>query len=64
MIVIKEGNKAWGKRGIGISSMSSLPASLFTGETFDLDIAVILPKDANLILPIWAFCKQLIILMK
>ncbi len=53
----QRGNKAWGKRGIGISSMSALPASLFTGETFDSNIAVILPKDAKLILPIWAFCK-------
>ena len=53
----QRGNKAWGKHGIGISSMSSLPASLYTGETFDSNIAVILPKDANLILPIWAFCK-------
>jgi hypothetical protein len=52
----QRGNKAWGKYGIGISSMSSLPASLYTGETFDSNIAVILPKESKFLLPIWVFC--------
>jgi len=53
----QRGNKAWGKLGIGISSMSNLPASLFTGETFDSNIAVIVPSNPKLLLPIWTYCQ-------
>ncbi len=54
----QRGNKAWGHKGIGISQMRKLPASLYTGETFDSNIAIIYPKDQSLVLPIWVFCQS------
>jgi len=53
----QRGNRAWGHKGIGISQMRILPVSVYTGETFDSNIAVIFPKDQNLVLPIWAYCQ-------
>jgi hypothetical protein len=54
----QRGNKAWGHMGIGISQMRILPVSLYTGETFDSNIAVIYPKDQSLVLPIWTYCQS------
>ena len=54
----QRGNKAWGYKGIGISQMRVLPVSLYTGETFDSNIAIIYPKDQSLVLPIWAYCQS------
>jgi hypothetical protein len=38
--------------------MSSRPISLYTGETFDSNVAVIIVKDTSLILPIWTYCQS------
>lgn len=48
---------AWGLKGVGISQMSLLPATLTTGECFDNNTAVILPKDPAHLPAIWAFCS-------
>jgi hypothetical protein len=52
----QRGNQAWGRWGIAISQMRSLPASRYFGQKFDSNIAVILPKDSNHIAAIWCFC--------
>ncbi len=54
----QRGNKAWGNRGITISQMRVLPASLYLGETFDSNVAVIYPKGQSLVLPIWLYCRS------
>ncbi len=54
----QRGNRAWGHRGVGISQMRVLPTSLYTGKTFDSNIAIIYPKDQSLVLPIWCFCQS------
>lgn len=54
----QRGNRAWGYKGIGISQMNILPVSLYTGETFDSNIAVIFPKEQFLVLPIWTYCQS------
>ncbi len=53
----QRGNKAWGKYGISISQMRILPVSIYTGETFDSNIAVIYPKEQSLVLPILTYCQ-------
>jgi len=53
----QRGNKAWGKWGISVSQMSSLPISLYTGAKFDSNIAIICPKNQSLVLPIWLYCQ-------
>jgi len=55
---ILAGGMAWGKPGVCISQMGSLPASLFTGQIFDKNAAVILPRDPDLLPAIWAFCSS------
>ncbi|WP_126425787.1 Eco57I restriction-modification methylase domain-containing protein [Brevibacillus marinus] len=54
----QRGNQAWGKIGIAVSQMGNLPVSLYTGAKFDSNIAVILPRDQTLVLPIWLFCQS------
>ena len=45
----QRGNKAWGKKGVGISQMRILPSSIYTGETFDSNIAVIYPENQKIL---------------
>lgn len=54
----RRGNAAWGRWAIGISQMRHLPATITTGEKFDTNIAVILPRISDYFLPIWAYCSS------
>ncbi len=55
----RRGSRAWGKRGIAVSSMGSLPVTVYTGELFDNNTAVIVPRNPEHLPAIWAFCKSL-----
>jgi hypothetical protein len=52
------GQRAWGKRGIAVSQMGKLPVSLYTGELFDNNTAVIVPRNMEELPAIWAFCSS------
>lgn len=52
----QRGNQAWGKRGVFVSRMGDLPSTFYTGELFDQNGAVILPKDEGHVLPILCYC--------
>ncbi|MBO2660810.1 restriction endonuclease subunit M [Shewanella algae] len=52
----QRGNQAWGKKGIFVSRMGSLPSTLYLGDLFDQNGAVILPNDESTVLPITAYC--------
>lgn len=54
----RRGRQAWGKWGIAVSSMGALPVSLYSGDLFDNNVAVILPKDPGDLPAIWAFCTS------
>ena len=54
----QRGNRAWGKRGVGISQMRTSPSSLYTGELFDSNIAVIIPEKVFHLPAIWCFCSS------
>ncbi len=54
----RRGNRAWGKLGIGVSQMRSLPISIYTGETFDSNVAVIMPKEQRHLSAIFTFCNS------
>lgn len=47
-----------GKRGIAVSQMGNLPVTIYTGELFDNNTAVILPKDQRDLPAIWAYCSS------
>lgn len=53
-----DGREAWGKQGIAVSQVGSLPCTLYTGEAFDNNTAVILPTDPASLPAIWAFCQS------
>jgi hypothetical protein len=53
-----QGRPAWGKRGVAISMMAQLPASLYDGGLFRNGVAVVSPKDPKHLPAIWAFCSS------
>ncbi|MBS8233103.1 SAM-dependent DNA methyltransferase [Marinobacter salarius] len=56
--VDRRGEDAWGKAGIGISQMNSLPASLYLGHHFDTNLATIIPKNPSHLSAVWSFCSS------
>ena len=50
--------EAWEKRGIIVSCMRSLPVSLYVGDLFDNNTAVIIPHNPSHLHVIWAFCQS------
>lgn len=54
----KRGVEAWGKPGVAISQMSSLPAALYAGTAFDSNVAAVVPKDPALVPAIYAYCAS------
>ncbi len=54
----KRGNEAWGKNGIAVSRMGRISSTLFLGDLFDQNVAVILPKAAKDLPAIWTYCSS------
>ena len=54
----ESGQRAWGKLGVAVNRMRDLNSSCFLGEKFDNNVAVLIPKEPGLLLPILAFCKS------
>src|SRR5262249_41874261 len=52
------GEGAWGKKGGVVRQMRHLPCSIYTGEAFDTNCAVIVPRDESLVPVVWAFCSS------
>lgn len=52
------GEEAWGKIGIAVSRMRDLDASVYLGDMFDQNIAVIVPKARSDFGAIWSFIKS------
>ena len=54
----QRGQEVWGNAGIAVSSMGDLACSLYSGERFDNNTAVIMPRDPAHLPAIWAFCSS------
>ena len=52
------GKEAWNQTGVAVGQMSVLPATLYTGDKFDTNMAVILPSNRDHLPAIWAFCSS------
>ncbi len=52
------GDEAWGRRGIAIGQMTSLPCTLYSGELFDENTAAVIPKKEEELAAIWSFCQS------
>ncbi len=55
--VERRGEESWGKRGVVISQMHELPATLYGGEKFDTNAAVLVPRNPEHLSALWAFCS-------
>lgn len=52
------GLKAWGKLGVAVSQMRGLPVTLYSGEPWDNNTAVIVPHDPAHLPAIWCYCSS------
>jgi hypothetical protein len=52
-------NLAVGKRGVAISQSGDLPATLYSGERFDSNIAPLIPRDPRMVPALWAYCSSM-----
>ncbi len=58
MLRPSRGNVAYGKHGVAISRMGNLPCSLYTGEFYDQNTAVVVPSDPSHTPALWAYCSS------
>ena len=57
-LAIPAGRQAWGCKGVAVSQMQKLPSCLYTGEIFDKNAAVVLPKDESHLSAIWCYLSS------
>ena len=53
-----QGLAALHKPGVAVSQMNRLPATLYCGDYFDNNAAVIIPNDLSHLTAIWAYCSS------
>jgi hypothetical protein len=53
-----QGSAAWGKLGVAVSQMGALAVTLYDGEIFDMNTAIILPMNEQDLPAIWAYCSN------
>ena len=51
-------NTAFGRLGVAVGQMSTLPAALYTGDLYDNNVAAIVPNDESLVPALWAYCSS------
>jgi hypothetical protein len=54
-----QGGDAWGKKGIVVSLMGKLPVTLYNGDLFDNNCAIIWPEFDHDLNAIWCFCSSI-----
>jgi hypothetical protein len=52
------GKDAWERRGVMVSQMGDLPASLYEGDLFDTNASPLVPKSPRDLAAIWHFCSS------
>ena len=57
-LAVPAGRMAWGRVGIAVSQMRTLPCALYTGEIFDKNTAVVSPNEPIHLPAIWCFCSS------
>lgn len=54
----RTGQEAWNKHGVAISRMGTVFRTLYAGEIFDQNVAIVLPNDETELMAIWAYCSS------
>ncbi len=53
-----KGRAVWEKQGIAVRVMRELPATLYSGDLFDISCVPIVPKNPDHLLPVLCFCSS------
>ena len=53
-----QGQAVWGRGGVVVSMMRSLPATLYLGAAFDSNVGVLAPRSPQDVLAVWAFASS------
>ncbi|MCQ4256508.1 BREX-1 system adenine-specific DNA-methyltransferase PglX [Stutzerimonas stutzeri] len=54
----RRGVDVWGRPGVAVSQMSSLPVARYAGYAFDSNVSALVPKDENDLAAVYAFCSS------
>jgi hypothetical protein len=54
----RSGSQAWGNRGVAVTLVSELKASLYAGEVYDKALAVLVAHDSTTLPALWAFAAS------
>ena len=54
----RRGNQLWGKKGVAVSQMGTLPAAMYCGDLYDQSVAMIVPRDENIIPALISFMQS------
>ena len=52
------GKSIWGERGVAVSQIGNLDATLYTGEHFDNNVSALGPLDGPELVAVWCFCAS------
>lgn len=55
---VVRGTAAWGKRGVCVSAMGDLPVAMYSGQLYDENCVVLIPKAPKDISPMWSYCSS------
>lgn len=56
--VDRRGEEAWGRKGVAVSQMRELPITLYGGQKFDTNVAVVAPVNVEHLPAVWCFCSS------
>jgi hypothetical protein len=51
----RRGKPLWGRHGVAVSLMGELPATIYTGERYDINCCAIVPKQQKHLMPLVAY---------
>jgi hypothetical protein len=54
----ESGQRAWGHRGVAINRMRGLYSTTYEGTKFDNNVAVLIPKTSEDLLPLLCYCES------
>lgn len=52
------GKSAWGKPGVAVGTMRSLPVTLYSGHHFASEASIVQPKDSTNLAAVWVYCSS------
>ena len=52
------GREAWGRSGVSVGQMGAIPVSIYLGDAFDNNTAVVTPFCDELLPAVWCFCSS------